>query len=129
MDHPEQVGLSPHERVALDDIERTLAALDPRLAERLTTHVDSSRRWRVVRLPAGAAGVVAGLAAMVVAAVAGDLGAVQAATGIGGVGLAAAGTVALADEACERVGGSIGQWWRARRQVRRPHRGETTAAA
>lgn len=98
IDHPERVELTPTERVLLDDIERSLAAVDPRLAERLSTHRCGGDRWRPFRVPAGVAATAAGLAGMVAAATAGAF-----AAGVGAVGLAAAGTVALADELCERL--------------------------
>lgn len=98
IDHPEHVELTATERVLLDDIERSLAAVDPRLAERLSTHrCGAVDRWRPVRLPAGVVVTAAGLAGMVAAAAAGAF-----APGLGAVGLAAAGTVALADELRER---------------------------
>lgn len=97
IDHPEHVELTPGERVLLDDIERSLAALDPRLADRLTTHRCAGQRWHAARLPAGVAATVAGVAGMVACAIAGELGA-----GAVAAGLAAAGTVATTDDLADR---------------------------
>ncbi|HEX9994775.1 MAG TPA: DUF3040 domain-containing protein [Acidimicrobiales bacterium] len=117
IDHPEHVELTPGERVLLDDIERSLAAVDPRLAARLSTHRWSGRRWRRARLPAGALGAVLGLAGMVVSAVSGELWA-----GTAAVALAAGGVVAASDEVRDRAEEAVGEPRRRRLPLRRPRR-------
>ena len=111
IDHPgpEHVQLSAGEQLVLEDIERSLAAIDPRLAERLANHRCVDDRWRRVRLPAGAVAGLGGLAVMVASAVAGDL-----AVGVAAVAPTALGAVAVADELADRLGGS--QWPRFRRR-------------
>lgn len=98
IDHPEHVELTPGERDLLDDIERSLAALDPRLAARLSTHQWAGDRWRRVRLPVGAMATVAGLAGMVACALTGEL-----AAGTAAVAIAAGGVVTTSDDLRERA--------------------------
>jgi Protein of unknown function (DUF3040) len=114
IDHPEDVELTPGERVVLDDIERSLAAVDPRLAARLATHRPAGERWQRARLPVGGVAAVAGLAGMVACSVAGEV-----AAGMVAVAVTAGGTVAAVDAVRDRLR-DAGVRHRARRTSRRP---------